>query len=83
MPEMNGYDAATAIRRREGRDRHVAIIAMTADVIEGCRERCIEAGMDDYTSKPVNMNAIVAAQEKCVPNMDLGPRDASSPCPVT
>ena len=60
-----------------------AIIAMTADVIEGCRERCIEAGMDDYTSKPVNMNAIVAALEKCVPNMDLRPRDASSPCPVT
>ena len=75
MPEMNGYDAATEIRRREGRDRHIAIIAMTADVIEGCRERCIEAGMDDYISKPVNMNAIVAALEKFVPNMDLRPRD--------
>jgi signal transduction histidine kinase/ligand-binding sensor domain-containing protein/DNA-binding response OmpR family regulator len=83
MPEMDGYDAATEIRRREGRDRHVAIIAMTADVTEGCRERCLEAGMDDYISKPVNINAIVAAFEKCVPSMDLRPRDASSPCHVT
>jgi len=72
MPEMNGYDAAAEIRRRKGRDR-VAIIAMTADVIEGCRERCIEAGMDDYISKPVNMNAIMAALEKCAPNLDLRP----------
>jgi CheY-like chemotaxis protein len=64
MPEMNGYDAATEIRRREAQDRHVAIIAMTADVIKGSRERCIAAGMDDYVSKPINMNAIVAALEK-------------------
>jgi CheY-like chemotaxis protein len=64
MPEMNGYDAATEIRRREAQDRHVAIIAMTADIIKGSRERCIAAGMDDYISKPVNMNAIVAALEK-------------------
>jgi signal transduction histidine kinase/ligand-binding sensor domain-containing protein/DNA-binding response OmpR family regulator len=64
MPEMNGYDAATEIRRREGQDRHVAIIAMTADVIKGSRERCIAAGMDDYISKPINRTAIVAALEK-------------------
>jgi CheY-like chemotaxis protein len=64
MPEMNGYDAATEIRRREAQDRHVAIIAMTADVLQGSPERCIAAGMDDYISKPINMNAIVAALEK-------------------
>ena len=64
MPEMNGYDAATEIRRREAQDRHVAIIAMTADVIKGSRERCITAGMDDFISKPINVNAIVAALEK-------------------
>lgn len=64
MPEMNGYDAATEIRRREAQDCHVAIIAMTADVIKGSRERCIAAGMDDYISKPINMNAVVAALEK-------------------
>jgi CheY-like chemotaxis protein len=64
MPEMNGYDAATEIRRREPRDRHVAIIAMAADVTKGCRERCNAAGMDDHISKPVSTNAIVAALEK-------------------
>jgi signal transduction histidine kinase/ligand-binding sensor domain-containing protein/CheY-like chemotaxis protein len=64
MPEMNGYDAATEIRRREAQDRHVAIIAMTANVIKGSRERCISAGMDDYISKPISVNAIVAALEK-------------------
>jgi signal transduction histidine kinase/ligand-binding sensor domain-containing protein/DNA-binding response OmpR family regulator len=64
MPEMNGYDATTEIRRREAQHRHVTIIAMTADVIKGSRERCIAAGMDDYISKPINMNAIVAALEK-------------------
>jgi CheY-like chemotaxis protein len=64
MPEMNGYDAATEIRRREAQDRHVAIIAMTANVIKGSRERCIAAGMDDFISKPINVSAIVAALEK-------------------
>jgi signal transduction histidine kinase/ligand-binding sensor domain-containing protein/CheY-like chemotaxis protein len=64
MPEMNGYDATTEIRRREAQDRHVAIIAMTADVSKGCPERCVAAGMDDYISKPISMNAIVAALEK-------------------
>jgi CheY-like chemotaxis protein len=64
MPEMNGYDAATEIRRRESQDRHVAIIAMTADVTRGSPERCVAAGMDDYISKPINMNAIAAALEK-------------------
>jgi signal transduction histidine kinase/ligand-binding sensor domain-containing protein/CheY-like chemotaxis protein len=64
MPEMSGYDAAAEIRRREAQDRHVAIIAMTADVSKGCPERCIAAGMDDYISKPINRNAIVAALEK-------------------
>ena len=69
MPEMNGYEAALEIRRREGGRRHVTIIAMTAEVIEGSRERCIAAGMDGYISKPVNMNAIVAVLEKCLPRV--------------
>jgi signal transduction histidine kinase/ligand-binding sensor domain-containing protein/CheY-like chemotaxis protein len=64
MPEMNGYDATTEIRRREAPGRHVAIIAMTADVIKGSRERCLTAGMDDFISKPVNVKAIVEALEK-------------------
>jgi CheY-like chemotaxis protein len=66
MPEMNGYDAATEIRRLEGAHRRIVIIAMTAEVLGGCRDRCLQAGMDDYISKPVNRNALFAALERCV-----------------
>ncbi len=48
MPEMNGYAAATEIRRREAPGRHIPIIAMTADVLEGGRQRCLASGMDGF-----------------------------------
>ncbi|AOP33015.1 hypothetical protein A0128_03525 [Leptospira tipperaryensis] len=51
MPEMNGYEAALAIRGLE-MERRVPIIALTAGIVSGEREKCIEAGMDDYVSKP-------------------------------
>jgi len=55
MPEMGGYDLARQIRKRErGTDRHIPIVAMTADAMVGTRERCLEAGMDDFITKPVN-----------------------------
>ena len=55
MPEMNGYDATSQIRQLHGPERHVPIIAMTAEALDGCRDRCLQAGMDDYITKPVSM----------------------------
>ena len=66
MPEMNGYEAAKEIRRREGPDRRVRIIALTAEAIVGCREQCIAAGMDDFITKPITFHDLIETIEKGV-----------------
>ena len=54
MPVMDGYKSTMEIRKLEGDRKHTRIIAMTANAMEGDRARCIEAGMDDYISKPID-----------------------------
>lgn len=59
MPEMDGFEAARAIRRAEAlTGKHTPIVGLTAHAMEGDRSRCIEAGMDDYLSKPTSLEKL-------------------------
>jgi HPt (histidine-containing phosphotransfer) domain-containing protein len=64
MPEVDGFEASREINRRWPAERP-RIVAMTANAMQGDRERCEAAGMDDYVSKPVRVEELVAALERC------------------
>lgn len=68
MPEMGGFEATAAIRKQENKTGgHIPIIAMTAHAMKGDRERCLEAGMDDYVSKPISSEALLKAIQGLIP----------------
>jgi CheY-like chemotaxis protein len=61
MPRMDGYEASRRIRSfedKQGEGMHIPIIAITANAMQGDREKCIDAGMDDYIAKPVKKEAL-------------------------
>ncbi|WP_374675075.1 ATP-binding protein [Ideonella sp.] len=65
MPGMDGYEAACRIRAHEREaGRHTPIVALTADALAGDRERCLEAGMDDFATKPISMALLAAVIER-------------------
>ena len=61
MPDMDGFTLTEEIRKR---DRSVAVVAMTADVLEETRARCLEAGMDDYLTKPLRVEQLARVVER-------------------
>jgi CheY-like chemotaxis protein len=87
MPEMDGYEATRSLRalEREENRRPVRIIAMTAHAMQGDQEKCLEAGMDDYLGKPVRIQELQDALERCKPlrsdeNEPAGPTGSEGAC---
>lgn len=68
MPEMDGFEATKAIRTNEGQNKHTPIIALTANALTGDREKCIEAGMDDYIPKPIEADKLEELMKKYLPS---------------
>jgi PAS domain S-box-containing protein len=67
MPVMSGYEATEAIRsNEENTNKHLTIIAMTANAMEGDKEKCFESGMDDYLPKPVKLNVLKEVLDKWI-----------------
>jgi len=67
MPEVDGFQATRRIREHEGDARRVPILAMTANAMQGDRERCLESGMDDYLPKPVTLDSLKNALRRWLP----------------
>jgi CheY-like chemotaxis protein len=65
MPEMDGLETSRAICARWAGNERPRIIAMTAEAMQGDRDRCLAAGMDDYIMKPVTLDRLAAALAKC------------------
>ncbi len=73
MPEMDGFEATRRIRERERGSRRIPVVAMTANAMVGDREKCLEAGMDDYIAKPVRSEALHQALSLWLPAGAMAP----------
>jgi CheY-like chemotaxis protein/HPt (histidine-containing phosphotransfer) domain-containing protein len=67
MPRVDGFEATRALRAREEEDQRTPVVALTANVMEGDREACLEAGMDDYLPKPFDRDALRSVLRRWLP----------------
>ncbi len=79
MPEMDGYALTEAIRREEHGDRHMPILALTANALRGEANRARAVGMDDYLTKPVQLHVLKATLEKWLPKAQTPAPSAPEP----
>ncbi|MCC2682272.1 MAG: multi-sensor hybrid histidine kinase [Nitrosospira multiformis] len=79
MPEMDGFEATAALRRRSDSKSRLPVIAVTAQAMQGDRERCLRAGMDDYISKPVKLEDFAAALKRWMPGREQGQKNETPP----
>jgi PAS domain S-box-containing protein len=80
MPEMDGYTATGELRQREAvaAEQRVPVVALTANALEGDRERCLAAGMDDYLSKPFRRETLSTVLARWLPSVAPAPREAEA-----
>jgi len=64
MPDIDGFEVTRQIRKSEGTERRVPVIATTWHALEGDRERCLASGMDEYLTKPIHFDELFAALER-------------------
>ena len=76
MPVLDGYEATELLRQQERDDRHTIVVGLTANAMEGDREKCLAAGMDDYLPKPVSLEDLSAMLQKW--QFDFADRNSSS-----
>jgi len=86
MPEMDGFEAARLIRQREQNagdvQRHLPIIALTANAIKGDRERCLAAGMDGYVTKPIDSQTLIRTMRSFLNTSDPAERPVAASPPA-
>lgn len=78
MPVLDGYETTRRIRRLQGELAHTPIVAMTANAMAGDREQCLEAGMDDYLTKPLLRSQLAAMLEHYLPAAPAAQDDAAA-----
>jgi two-component system sensor histidine kinase/response regulator len=84
MPEMDGFEATQSLRQSEqGGQRHIPIVALTANAMEGDRERCLEVGMDDFLSKPFKQEELRTVLERWLDSKKLPDLSPEAEIPST